>query len=250
MTFAVVGILGHFSKTLLLFFIPQIINFLYSIPQLFHFVPCPRHRLPKYNSSTNLLESSKTQFKYNELNILGRFCVRIFRLLRIIDWNETADGIVTTNNFTLINFLLIILGPQHEQRLTYLLLIVQIACTCIAFVIRYPLAKYFYEYKWKWILFCFNFYAKVVLNQIKKLHIIYAKWISDLFRSFFLKQSISKNYTKFPFSRISIFDQNAPNTYLLNIWTSCAFSFSLRLTTSKLRCFHELFRNLIGRLPT
>lgn len=32
MTFAVVGILGHFSKTMLLFFIPQIINFLLSLP--------------------------------------------------------------------------------------------------------------------------------------------------------------------------------------------------------------------------
>ena len=38
MTFAVVAILGHFSKTLLLFFIPQVINFLYSLPQLFHMV--------------------------------------------------------------------------------------------------------------------------------------------------------------------------------------------------------------------
>ena len=34
-TFAVVGILGHFSKTLLLFFIPQVLNFLWSCPQLF-----------------------------------------------------------------------------------------------------------------------------------------------------------------------------------------------------------------------
>ena len=47
MTFAVIGILGHFSKTMLLFFIPQIINFLLSVPQLFKFIPCPRHRLPK-----------------------------------------------------------------------------------------------------------------------------------------------------------------------------------------------------------
>jgi len=52
MTFAVVGILGHFSKTLLLFFIPQVINFLWSLPQLFKIVPCPRHRLPAFNSST------------------------------------------------------------------------------------------------------------------------------------------------------------------------------------------------------
>jgi hypothetical protein len=50
MTFAVVGILGHFSKTVLLFFIPQVINFLYSVPQLFRLVPCPRHRMPKYVS--------------------------------------------------------------------------------------------------------------------------------------------------------------------------------------------------------
>ena len=32
MTFAVVGILGHFSKTMLLFFLPQILNFLLSLP--------------------------------------------------------------------------------------------------------------------------------------------------------------------------------------------------------------------------
>ena len=32
MTFAVVGILGHFSKTMMLFFIPQLINFLLSLP--------------------------------------------------------------------------------------------------------------------------------------------------------------------------------------------------------------------------
>jgi UDP-N-acetylglucosamine--dolichyl-phosphate N-acetylglucosaminephosphotransferase len=31
MTFAVVGILGHFSKTMMLFFIPQLLNFLLSI---------------------------------------------------------------------------------------------------------------------------------------------------------------------------------------------------------------------------
>jgi UDP-N-acetylglucosamine--dolichyl-phosphate N-acetylglucosaminephosphotransferase len=48
MTFAVIGILGHYSKTLLLFFIPQLLNFIISLPQLFRFVPCPRHRLPRY----------------------------------------------------------------------------------------------------------------------------------------------------------------------------------------------------------
>ncbi|CCJ30820.1 unnamed protein product [Pneumocystis jirovecii] len=41
MIFAVVGIIGHFSKTILLFFIPQIFNFILSLPQLFGIVECP-----------------------------------------------------------------------------------------------------------------------------------------------------------------------------------------------------------------
>lgn len=59
MTLAVVGILGHFSETLLLFFLPQILNFLCSVPQLFHFVPCPRHRLPRFDTQTGLLTGTK-----------------------------------------------------------------------------------------------------------------------------------------------------------------------------------------------
>lgn len=52
MVIAVAGILGHFSETLLLFLIPQVFNFVYSVPQLFKLVPCPRHRLPRYDPST------------------------------------------------------------------------------------------------------------------------------------------------------------------------------------------------------
>jgi UDP-N-acetylglucosamine--dolichyl-phosphate N-acetylglucosaminephosphotransferase len=48
MTLAVAGILGHFSEMLLLFFTPQLVNFVYSLPQLFNYVPCPRHRLPRF----------------------------------------------------------------------------------------------------------------------------------------------------------------------------------------------------------
>ncbi|KAL8629536.1 hypothetical protein Q9189_004774 [Teloschistes chrysophthalmus] len=62
MVFAIVGILGHFSKTLLLTFIPQIINFLYSAPQLFRIIPCPRHRLPHFNPRSGLLEPSTTKW--------------------------------------------------------------------------------------------------------------------------------------------------------------------------------------------
>ena len=53
------GILGHFSKTLLLFFLPQIANFLYSLPQLLKIVPCPRHRLPDYDPTIDALRPSR-----------------------------------------------------------------------------------------------------------------------------------------------------------------------------------------------
>lgn len=144
MTFAVVGILGHFSKTILLFFIPQIFNFLYSVPQLFKFVPCPRHRLPKFNSKTDRLEISVTKFKYAELGLLGKLMVNTFRLFRIISWEEKG-GYVTTNNFTLINLTLVVLGPLHEEKLTTILIAIQCICTAVAFVIRYPLASLFYD---------------------------------------------------------------------------------------------------------
>jgi UDP-N-acetylglucosamine--dolichyl-phosphate N-acetylglucosaminephosphotransferase len=42
--FASVGILGHFSKTLLLMFLPQIFNFLLSIPQVTSIDPASGHR--------------------------------------------------------------------------------------------------------------------------------------------------------------------------------------------------------------
>ncbi|XP_017025994.1 UDP-N-acetylglucosamine--dolichyl-phosphate N-acetylglucosaminephosphotransferase [Drosophila kikkawai] len=144
MTFAVVGILGHFSKTLLLFFLPQILNFLYSTPQLFHFVPCPRHRLPKYDNKTDLLHISTTEFKLEDLNAPGRLMVTVLRKLRLISWHTKADGLVRTNNFTLINFVLVVFGPVHERVVTQMLMGFQVLCTLIALAIRYPLANYFY----------------------------------------------------------------------------------------------------------
>jgi UDP-N-acetylglucosamine--dolichyl-phosphate N-acetylglucosaminephosphotransferase len=77
MTFAVVGIFGNFSKTLLLLFIPQIINFLYSLPQLIGIYPCERHRLPLPDRTTGLLSGQSKHM--NVLNLAlrcPRFLVR------------------------------------------------------------------------------------------------------------------------------------------------------------------------------
>ena len=117
MTFAVVGILGHFSKTLLLFFIPQVINFVWSIPQLFKLVPCPRHRLPKFNPRTGLMEPST--FK-----------------------RENGGEMV---NMTLINVFLQIFGPMTEQSLCLMLLGFQVFCCSLGLLFRYNLAHLFFD---------------------------------------------------------------------------------------------------------
>lgn len=146
MTFAVVGILSHFSKTVLLFFIPQIINFVYSVPQLFHIIPCPRHRLPKYSAETNLLQASRTVIEKKQLNFLNKIIIQIFTWLYLIDIVED-DDYITINNLTLINLFLIKFGPMSEVKLTTKLIIFQILCTCVAFLVRYPMASYFYDVK-------------------------------------------------------------------------------------------------------
>ncbi|KAK6941769.1 Glycosyl transferase, family 4 [Dillenia turbinata] len=73
MTMAVVGILGHFSETLLIFFAPQVLNFLLSLPQLSGYVHCPRHRLPRFNPQTGLLTGTNDGTLVNlSLRVLGR----------------------------------------------------------------------------------------------------------------------------------------------------------------------------------
>ncbi|XP_054032098.1 UDP-N-acetylglucosamine--dolichyl-phosphate N-acetylglucosaminephosphotransferase isoform X2 [Dryobates pubescens] len=148
MTFAVVGILGHFSKTMLLFFIPQVLNFLYSLPQLFHVIPCPRHRLPRLNPSTGKLEMSYSKFKTKSLSALGTNILKAVKILHIVDVRSGTDedGEYTEcNNMTLINFIIKLIGPTHERNLTLLLLLIQVLGSMIAFSIRYQLVRLFYD---------------------------------------------------------------------------------------------------------
>ncbi|KAF5750252.1 UDP-N-acetylglucosamine--dolichyl-phosphate N-acetylglucosaminephosphotransferase [Tripterygium wilfordii] len=105
MTMAVVGILGHFSETLLIFFLPQVVNFLVSLPQLSGFVKCPRHRLPRFDPQTGLLTG--------------------------------------TNDGTLVNFYLRMFGRMSEKSLCIQLLIVQALGCCFCFVLRYILAGWY-----------------------------------------------------------------------------------------------------------
>jgi UDP-N-acetylglucosamine--dolichyl-phosphate N-acetylglucosaminephosphotransferase len=130
MTFAVVGILGHFSKTLLLFFIPQVLNFVWSIPQLFKIVPCPRHRLPKFNSETGLMEPSTFECKSHE-----------YRWLKS---KKNKDGTCIAN-MTVINLTLQLFGPMSERSLCIVLLFGQICSCALALYFRYNLAQFFFD---------------------------------------------------------------------------------------------------------
>ncbi|KAG9157461.1 hypothetical protein Leryth_010294 [Lithospermum erythrorhizon] len=105
MTLAVVGILGHFSETLLIFFAPQVLNFLLSVPQLAGIIPCPRHRLPKFDPQTGLLTGTK-------------------------------DG-------TVVNVTLRIFGRKSEPALCIILLLLQAACCCFCFLLRWILTGWY-----------------------------------------------------------------------------------------------------------
>lgn len=142
MVFAVVGILGHFSKTLLLLFIPQIFNFVYSAPQLFGIVPCPRHRLPKFNARTGLLEPSRATFTADKpLNKLVGEGLKILDKVRLLDVETDEKGaVVSTTNFTILNLWLVWRGPKKEDRLAIEIVIMQTVVGLIGLLVRHRLA--------------------------------------------------------------------------------------------------------------
>lgn len=139
MVFAVAAILGHFSKTLLLLFIPQICNFLYSTPQLFGLIPCPRHRLPKFNQETGLLEPSVTEWK-KPPSLLIAAGLEVLHRLRLVRVTRNESGRITTStNLTILNLLLVWFGPMREDRLALSIVGVQIACGFLGLFIRHRL---------------------------------------------------------------------------------------------------------------
>ncbi|KAJ1918793.1 tunicamycin resistance protein [Mycoemilia scoparia] len=164
MTFAVVGILGHFSKTLLLLFIPQILNFIYSCPQLFRLVPCPRHRLPsvvKFTSSKKTDEYDKDDKKPNKNVVelmepsrtrladathIGLVIIKTMDRLGLVSVKRNNNGdLIDCSNLTLLNLFLVRFGPMTERRLAWYVISFQIFGSVCAFFIRHNLATLFYE---------------------------------------------------------------------------------------------------------
>jgi UDP-N-acetylglucosamine--dolichyl-phosphate N-acetylglucosaminephosphotransferase len=140
MVFAIDGILGHFSKTLWLLFLPQVFNAIYSAPQIFPFVPCPRHRLPHFNARTGLMEPSTVTFG-RRLAMPIEQCLKLLHALGLLRVKEDEQGRVTeSTNFTLINLWLVWFGPLREERLVSSLMIAQFVIGLFGLVVRHRLA--------------------------------------------------------------------------------------------------------------
>lgn len=176
MVFVVVSILGHFTKTLALLLIPQVFNFVYSAPQIFGIIPCPRHRLPRFNHRTGLLEPSVTPWA-----TLGKqpsapvaLILRLLARCKFValtevkaqkfhpndhdknDGNETItennntkaikrneetnNQISETSNLTLLNLWLVWRGPMREDRLALEITMLQIITGLLGLFVRHKLA--------------------------------------------------------------------------------------------------------------
>ncbi|KAK0449220.1 N-acetylglucosaminephosphotransferase [Armillaria borealis] len=126
MAFAVVGIQAHFSKTLLLFFIPQVFNFLLSCPQLVRLGAVSSAQVIRFDAETNLLHPSKAVLTETTIH-------------------PTSGIVLETTNLTILNFFLLHFGPMSEKSLVKVLMCSQVAGSILGFVVRYGLAGLVYD---------------------------------------------------------------------------------------------------------
>ncbi|KAJ3220477.1 Serine/threonine-protein phosphatase 2A activator 2 [Clydaea vesicula] len=144
MLFAVVSIQGHFSLTVLLFMTPQIFNFLYSCPQIFRFIECPRHRMPTYNSKTDKLEPSKVSI--NNAGKFGIAMIKVLDALFLVDLeiDPKTGKLEKCNNLTLINFVLIKSKNKtlSEEECCSRLLKIQSLVSLFLFFVKLSIATY------------------------------------------------------------------------------------------------------------
>ena len=111
-------------------------------------VLCTHHTwYVRFDSRSGLLGISWAQFKRSDLGLWGQLTLDTLSMLRLVTV-ETGVGDkkdeIRVNNFTIINFVLRLTGPTHEQTLTLYLLLLQVAFSGVAFFIRYGLVRFFY----------------------------------------------------------------------------------------------------------
>lgn len=87
------------------------------------------------------------EFKGGSVRWQVMAALRLLRWFRLVDLQEGLgedEELCKMNNLTLINLVLVLLGPQHEGSLTTKLLVLQGLFSGLALFIRYPLADLFF----------------------------------------------------------------------------------------------------------
>lgn len=119
----------------------------------------------RYDAKTDLLHPSRVEFPrpppthtrlvLRLLEILG--LVRLERLEPMRPsskhtgkpeedrgFTDTSGQIISSTNLTILNSLLVRFGPMREDTLCILMGAIQVACSCVAFGIRYGLGAWVY----------------------------------------------------------------------------------------------------------
>jgi len=137
-----IGMVGGFTKTVFLFFLPQLANFLFSAPQILGVIPCPRHRLPEMvlKGDVEYLVPSSTVFRYRRGIAGGMQKIVVFiatklKIAKILGAKLAEDGerSFEITNFTILNGILIRTGPIKENTLFNIVAAIQFA-TCLSVI--------------------------------------------------------------------------------------------------------------------
>ena len=71
---------------------------------------------------------SYSKFKTRDLRPLGGLIIKVFRTLRVLEVRQDEE-FTECNNMTILNLLLMYLGPLHEHTLVVILLAIQVSDT-------------------------------------------------------------------------------------------------------------------------
>lgn len=136
MLFSVAAIQGHFSITLLLFMTPQVFNFVYSTPQLFHLIPCPRHRMPKLNKN-GLITCSIADIHSQNCSWIGFGIIKALASIGLVKCEYKEGKIVSISNLTLINLILVLFGDMREDFITVYVIGIQCLASVATWIFLY-----------------------------------------------------------------------------------------------------------------
>lgn len=96
------------------------------------------------------LSPSYAECNKNDISIIGKICLKLFSIFKIIHVEEKADNLIKCNNLTLINLCLLFTGPINEKTLTTILLFIQVS---------YNLDWYYYVFLYNYNFFFFSLFA-------------------------------------------------------------------------------------------